>query len=658
MNQDNANLTHEQAGPAAQTGKIIDHEFTLLTEDDLHWFNEGSHLHIYEKLGAHLVNHNGVTGAYFAVWAPNAASVHVIGSFNGWNKQSHPLRARGSSGIWEGWVPRIWRGANYKYHIVSRNQGYQVDKADPIGVYHEVAPATGSLVWDLEYAWQDSTWMQQRGDRQKMHSPISIYELHLGSWMRMPEDSYRSLHYREIAPKLADYVKRMGFTHVEFLPVMEHPFFGSWGYQVTGFFAPSSRFGTPQDLMYLIDYLHQRDIGVILDWVPSHFPNDSHGLAYFDGTALFEHADPRQGYHPDWNSYIFNYGRHEVRSFLLSSGFFWLDKFHADGLRVDAVASMLYLDYSRREGEWIPNIHGGRENLEAIEFLRRFNAEVYKFYPDVQTIAEESTAWPLVSRPLYVGGLGFGYKWDMGWMHDTLKYMALDPVYRRHHHHQLTFRGLYAFTENFVLPLSHDEVVHGKGSLIGRMPGDDWQRFANLRLLLGNMYAQPAKKLLFMGGEFGQWREWNHDGSLDWHLLDSPLHAGIQRWVADLNSLYRSEPALHEGDCTPNGFAWIETDDADESTISWERISRDGRDIIIAVFNFTPVPRINHRIGVPRGGYWRELLNSDGKDYGGGGIGNFGGLESLPFGWHWRSHSLNMTLPPLGVVFLKYQHDA
>ncbi len=640
---------------SARAVHAIDHQFTLLTDDDLHWFNEGSHLHLHDKLGSHVVKRGEVSGVYFAVWAPNAASVHVIGSFNDWNKGSHPLRSRGSSGIWEGFISDLGRGTNYKYHIVSRNQGYQVDKADPVGIHHEIPPATGTVVWDLEYQWQDQPWMGQRGDRQKLSSPISIYELHLGSWMRAPEDGYRSLHYRELAPRLAEYVKRMGFTHVEFLPVMEHPFFGSWGYQVTGFFAPSSRFGTPQDLMYLVDCLHQNDIGVILDWVPSHFPNDVHGIAHFDGTALFEHEDPRQGYHPDWSSYIFNYGRHEVRSFLLSSAFFWLDTFHADGLRVDAVASMLYLDYSRREGEWIPNRYGGRENLEAIEFLRRFNAEVYKFHPDVQTIAEESTAWPMVSRPLYVGGLGFGYKWDMGWMHDTLKYMGLDPVYRRHHHNQLTFRGLYAFSENFVLPLSHDEVVHGKGSLLGRMPGDEWQKFANLRLLFGNMFAQPAKKLIFMGGEFGQRREWNHDSSLDWHLTDTAPHAGVQHWVADLNRVYRAEPALHDGDCTPSGFSWIDADDADQSTICWERISRDGRHLVIAVFNYTPVPRLNHRVGVSRGGFWREILNSDAEHYGGSGIGNLGGVEAAPFGWHWRSHSLEIALPPLSVVFFKWE---
>jgi 1,4-alpha-glucan branching enzyme len=657
MNKQKANGLDQHVTQAAQSGQPVAHDFSLLTHDDLHWFNEGSHLHLHHKLGAHLVEHRGVPGAYFAVWAPNAASVHVIGEFNGWNKQSHPLKMRGESGIWEGFIPQIWQGAIYKYHIVSRHNGYQVDKADPVGFFHEIPPATGSVVWNLDYKWQDESWMKSRGQRHKLTSPISVYEMHFGSWARVPEDGYRSLHYREMAPRLVEYLHRMGFTHVQFLPVMEHPFFGSWGYQITGFFAPTSRHGTPQDLMFLIDYLHQHDIGVILDWVPSHFPSDAHGLAYFDGTALFEHADPRQGFHPDWASYIFNYGRHEVRSFLLSSAFFWLDLFHADGLRVDAVASMLYLDYSRREGEWIPNIHGGRENLDAISFLRRFNEEVYRHYPDVQTIAEESTAWPMVSRPLYVGGLGFGLKWDMGWMHDTLKYMQLEPVHRKYHHHQLTFRGLYAFTENFQLPLSHDEVVHGKGSLLGRMPGDTWQKFANLRLLLGNLFVQPAKKLLFMGGEFGQGREWNHDTGLDWHLTDLPPHAGIQNWVADLNRLYRAEPALHEGDCSPAGFAWIDCDDADQSTISWERRSLDGNQIIVAVFNFTPVPRLNHRVGVPATGHWRELLNSDATHYGGSGMGNLGGVNALPFGWHWRSHCLQITLPPLAVVLLKYERQ-
>jgi 1,4-alpha-glucan branching enzyme len=495
--------------------------------------------------------------------------------------------------------------------------------------------------------------MQERHKHNALDAPIAIYEVHLGSWMRVPEEGHRPLTYRELAPKLAEYAERMGFTHVEFLPVMEHPFAGSWGYQTTGYFAPTSRYGTPQDFMYLIDYLHQHGIGVILDWVPSHFPTDEHGIGFFDGTHLYEHSDPQKGLHPDWDSFIFNYGRNEVRSFLISSALFWLDKYHVDGLRVDAVASMLYLDYSRKEGEWIPNKYGGRENLEALAFLRRFNEEVYKNYPDVQTIAEESTAWPMVSRPTYVGGLGFGLKWDMGWMHDTLDYMTKNPIFRKYHHNELTFRMLYAFTENFALPLSHDEVVHGKGSLLGKMPGDDWQKFANLRLLLGYMYAQPGKKLLFMGGEFGQWWEWNHDSSLDWHLLTFPPHSSLQRWVEDLNRLYRSESVLHGLEFDPAGFEWVDCSDFERSVISFIRKGRSTGDIILVVCNFTPTPRFNYRVGAPRGGFWREVLNSDAQQYGGSGHGNLGGVEAAPIPYHGRSYSLNLTLPPLGVVFLK-----
>jgi 1,4-alpha-glucan branching enzyme len=483
---------------------------------------------------------------------------------------------------------------------------------------------------------------------------MSIYEVHLGSWMRVPEEGNRPLTYRELAPKLSEYVRRLGFTHVEFMPVMEHPYYGSWGYQCTGYFAPTSRYGTPQDFMYLVDQLHQQGIGVILDWVPSHFPTDEHGLGYFDGTHLYEHGDPRQGLHPDWNSFIFNYGRSEVRSFLMSSAMCWLDRYHADGLRLDAVASMLYLDYSRRPGEWIPNPYGGRENLDAIAFLRRFNEDVYQAHPEVQTIAEESTAWPMVSRPTYVGGLGCGLKWDMGWMHDTLAYMAHDPVYRRYHHNQLTFRMLYAFNENFVLPLSHDEVVHGKGSLLAKMPGDDWQKFANLRLLYGYMYGQPGKKLLFMGGEFGQWNEWSHEASLDWHQTEFPHHAGMQRWVADLNRLYQSEPALHELDCDAAGFEWIDANDPENSTLSFLRKGRSPDELLLVVCNFTPVPRPNYRVGVPRGGFWRELLSSDASTYGGTGWGNLGGVEAAPIPYHGRLASLNLILPPLGCVFLKH----
>jgi len=514
--------------------KTSHNDISLLTDDDLHLFNEGSHFRLYDKLGAHPLKHDGVEGAYFAVWAPDAERVSVTGDFNGWEKDSHPLRPRGQSGIWEGFIPGVGKGANYKYHIQSRYKMYRVNKADPFALFSEVPPKTASVVWELSYDWGDGGWMASRGDRNRSDAPIAIYEMHLGSWMRVPGEGNRSLTYRELGAKLAEYVQDLGFTHVEFLPVMEHPFYGSWGYQCVGYFAPTSRYGSPQDFMYLVDSLHRHGIGVILDWVPSHFPNDEYGLGYFDGTHLFEHADPRKGFHPDWKSFIFNYGRKEVQSFLISSALFWLEKYHVDGLRVDAVASMLYLDYARKDGEWIPNEYGGNENIPAIGFLRRFNEAVYKSYPHVQTVAEESTAWPMVSRPTYVGGLGFGMKWDMGWMHDTLKYMSKDPVHRKFHHDKLTFRMLYAFHENFVLPLSHDEVVYGKGSLLRQMSGDDWQKFANLRLLFGYMYAQPGKKLLFMGGELGQWDEWYHESSLDWHLLDYPPHKGLQRWVADL----------------------------------------------------------------------------------------------------------------------------
>src|SRR5579863_5245955 len=496
-------------------------DVSLLTPEDLYLFNEGRHYRAYQQLGAHLMYDGTDKGACFSVWAPNAREVSVIGSFNGWDRKIHPLKPQGSSGIWSGFIPGVGKGELYKYHIRSQHHGHVVDKADPFGLLHEKPPRTASVVWDLDYQWNDQSWMENRKAKNSVHAPMSIYEVHVGSWMRVAEEHNRPLTYRELAPRLADYVQRMYFTHVEFLPVMEHPFYGSWGYQTTGYFAPTSRFGTPQDFMYLVDYLHQHGIGVILDWVPSHFPTDAHGLAYFDGTHLFEHSDSRQGFHPDWKTYIFNYGRPEVRSFLMSSAMFWLDKYHIDGLRVDAVASMLYLDYSRKEGQWLPNQYGGRENLEAIDFLRRFNQESYKEHPDIQTTAEESTSWPMVSKPVYLGGLGFGMKWDMGWMHDTLKYFGQDPIHRKYHHSQLTFRMLYSWHENFVLPLSHDEVVHGKGSLIGKMPGDEWQKFANLRLLFGYMYAQAGKKLLFMGGEFGQVREWAHDSSLEWHVLRS-----------------------------------------------------------------------------------------------------------------------------------------
>ncbi|GAB4239335.1 MAG: 1,4-alpha-glucan branching protein GlgB [Acidobacteriota bacterium] len=628
-------------------------EVTRLTEDDLYLFNEGTHFCVYEKLGAHVMEVDGKPGTYFAVWAPNAEQVSVIGDFNEWTPGRHPLRVRGSSGIWEGFIPGIGKGTLYKYHIRSRLNSYETQKADPYGFYAEVPPRSASVVWDLAYEWKDGEWMQERVRRNALDAPMSIYEVHLGSWMRVPEEGNRPLTYRELAPRLAEYVNRLGFTHVEFLPVMEHPFGGSWGYQVTGYFAPTSRYGTPQDFMHLVDYLHQAGIGVILDWVPSHFTTDGHGLGLFDGTHLYEHADPRKGFHPDWGSYIFNYGRNEVRCFLISSALFWLDRYHVDGLRVDAVASMLYLDYSRKDGEWIPNEYGGNENLEAISLLRRMNEEVYRRHPGVQTIAEESTAWPMVSRPTYLGGLGFGLKWDMGWMHDTLLYMSKDPIYRKFHHNNLTFRMLYAFQENFVLPLSHDEVVHGKGSLIAKMPGDDWQKFANLRTLFGYMYAQPGKKLLFMGGEFGQWNEWYYDTSLDWHLLQYPYHSGLQRWMQDLNRFYREEPALHVRDFDPGGFAWIDCNDSENSVLSLLRYGHDARRPVAAVFNFTPVPRFDYRVGVPVEGIWDEVLNSDASCYGGSGLGNCGRVEARPEPFHGRPFSLELTLPPLSVLFLR-----
>jgi len=621
-----------------------------LTEQDLYLFNEGTHYRLYEKLGAHPGTDGDREGTWFAVWAPNAEQVALIGDWNGWDKRADPMALRGSSGIWELFVPDVTPGMRYKFHVVSRYRGYRADKADPFAFYAEVAPLRASVVWDLEYQWWDADWLLARAEKQGQAAPISAYEVHLGSWRR--GEGNRLLTYREIAPLLADHVKRLGFTHVELLPVMEHPYYGSWGYQTTGYFAATSRYGTPQDLMFMIDHLHQQDIGVILDWVPSHFPGDEHGLVFFDGTHLFEHADPRKGFHPDWTSYIFNLGRNEVRSFLISSARFWLERYHADGLRVDAVASMLYLDYSRRAGEWIPNEYGGRENLEAIAFLRALNQEIYETFPDAQRVAEESTAWPMVSRPTYLGGLGFDYKWDMGWMHDTLAYLGYDPIHRRFHHNQITFRSLYAFNESFVLPLSHDEVVHGKGSLINKMPGDVWQKLAHLRLLFGYMMAQPGKKLLFMGGEMAQWREWNHETSLDWHLLGDPGHSCICLWLEDLNRLYRQEPALHQRDCDPAGFEWIDGSDTEHSVIAFLRRGEAGEPVV-AVFNFTPVPREGYRIGAPGRGLWKEILNSDAAEYGGSGVGNMGGAVATPEPLHGRSHCLSLTLPPLGVLFLQ-----
>jgi 1,4-alpha-glucan branching enzyme len=635
----------------------IDYNISLLTDFDVHLFNEGSHTRIYGKMGSHPIINNGVEGTYFAVWAPNARQVSVVGTFNNWDKARHPLRSRGQSGIWEGFIPGIGKGSIYKYYVVSNYGDYKAEKADPIAFYSETPPANASVIWNIEYSWKDQDWMEKRRRRDPLKDPISIYEVHPGSWRRVPEENNRPLTYKEMATQLAEYVKQMGFTHVEFLPVMEHPFYGSWGYETTGYFAPTSRYGVPQDFMALIDVLHQNDIGVILDWVPSHFPSDEHGLSYFDGTHLYEHADVRQRINPDWNSFAFNFGRKEVRTFLMSSAQFWLDKYHADGLRVDAVASMLYLDYSRQPGQWIPNKYGGHENLEAIDFLRHFNEVSYGDQPGILTVAEESTAWPRVSHPLYLGGLGFGFKWDMGWMHDTLEYFSKEPIYRKFHHNNLTFRMIYVNSENFILPLSHDEVVHGKRSLLSKMPGDDWQKFANLRLLLGYMYGQPGKKLLFMGGELGQWQEWNHEQSLDWHLLKSPLHAGIKHWMEDLNRFYRSQPALYQKDYEPGGFEWIDCNDIDGSVISFLRRSKTEGDTLLIIGNFTPVTRFNYMIGAPKMGYWAEILNSDARDYGGSGQGNMGGVESSPIPLHGRPSSLTITLPPLAIVIFKLKGE-
>ncbi|WKN30763.1 1,4-alpha-glucan branching protein GlgB [Porifericola rhodea] len=629
---------------------------TRLTEFDVYLFNEGKHYNLYDKLGSHLMNHNGVDGTYFAVWAPNAEKVSVVGDFNEWNREANPMTARwDTSGVWEVFIPNVGKGTRYKYFIRSHNNGYEAEKGDPFAVHWEVPPQTASIVWDHDYTWTDSQWLEERKKKVGEDQPMAVYEVHIGSWKRKGEDGQDFMSYRELADDLPGYLKWMGYTHVEFLPVMEHPFYGSWGYQCTGYFAPSSRYGSPQDFKYLIDKLHEEGIGVILDWVPSHFPNDLHGLHYFDGTHLFEHEDPRQGYHPDWNSYIFNYGRNEVRSFLLSSALYWLKEFHADGLRVDAVASMLYLDYSRKEGEWIPNQYGGRENLEAISFLRDFNDAIDAEFPDVHTIAEESTAWPMVSRPTQIGGLGFEMKWMMGWMHDTLDYMAKDPIHRGHHQGEITFSLMYAFTENFMLPLSHDEVVHGKGPLIDKMPGDEWQRFANLRTLYAYMYAHPGTKLLFMGGEFGQTQEWKHDHSLDWHLTQYTPHSSLQKLVKRLNEFYHSEPAFYEFQFQAEGFEWIDINDWQNSVISFVRKGHQEQNNIYVVINFTPVVRENYRIGVPKKGHLKEVFNTDDVEFNGSGVLNSGSLETLPIPMHGRERSINLRLPPLGAVFLKYE---
>jgi 1,4-alpha-glucan branching enzyme len=611
-------------------------------EHDRWLFNEGRHLALHRVLGAHPEE----GGARFRVWAPNARVVKVIGDLGGW--RDGQALAPTDSGVWEGFVPGARTGQRYKYRITDA-EGEQRDKADPLAVAAELPPTTASVLWDLDYGWHDDEWMAERARCSARAEPMSIYEVHLGSWRRPAS-------YREIAPALADHVQRLGFTHVELMPVMEHPFYGSWGYQTTGYFAPTARYGTPQDLMFLIDHLHQRGIGVILDWVPSHFPDDPHGLALFDGTAIYEHADPRQGRHPDWHSLIFNYRRHEVRSFLLSSACFWLDRYHADGLRLDAVASMLYLDYSRRPGEWVPNELGGRENLAAIRLLRELNEAVHDRFPGAVTFAEESTAWPGVTRPPADGGLGFDFKWDMGWMHDTLEYFAREPVHRRHHHEELTFHAVYAGSEHYLLPLSHDEVVHGKGSLLSKLPGDRWQRFATLRALLGYQYATPGKQLLFMGTELAPWTEWSHERELEWHLQGYPEHAGIERWLTDLNRLHRSEPALHRRDNEEDGFEWVEAGDAAASVLVFLRHG-GGRPVLVAV-NLTPVVREAYRVGVPQAGRWVELLNGDATHYGGSGVGNLGWVAAEAVPHHGRPHSLSLNLPPLATVFLAPEEDA
>ncbi|HTG88713.1 MAG TPA: 1,4-alpha-glucan branching protein GlgB [Vicinamibacterales bacterium] len=626
----------------------------MLTEFDLHLFNEGTLHRAYEKLGAHQREVDGQLGVHFAVWAPNADKVSVIGDFNGWNPASHPMRSLGVSGIWEIFVPNVGDGERYKYEIRSR-EGAHLQKADPYGVFFESDASGAAIVWNLDrYTWRDKAWLDERTRSNGwLDRPLSVYELHLGSWKRVPERGGGPLTYREMAEQIVPYVKDLGYTHIELMPVLEHPFAGSWGYQVTGFFAPTSRFGPPEDFKAFVDECHVNGIAVILDWVPGHFPKDAHGLARFDGTALYEHEDPRQGEHRDWGTLIFNYGRHEVRAFLLSSALFWLEEYHIDGLRVDAVASMLYLDYSREDGDWLPNQYGGRENLEAMEFLRQLNVQTHAHYPGTITVAEESTAWPGVTRPVHLGGLGFTYKWNMGWMHDMLQYASKDPIYRRWSHNDLTFSLLYAFTENFILPFSHDEVVHGKRAMLDKMPGDIWQKRATLRALYGYMYGHPGKKLMFMGCEFGQWREWGHDESLDWHLLQYAEHRGIQHWVRDLNRTLKEQPALHQVDFDHTGFEWIDCSDFEGSVVSFIRRAHHSSDFVLVAVNFTPVVRHDYVIGVPEAGRYVELLNSDGEIYGGGNLGNSGVIQSEPTPAHGRPHRLSLVLPPLACLILK-----
>jgi 1,4-alpha-glucan branching enzyme len=626
----------------------------ILSDFDLHLLAEGTHFKTYEKLGAHVTESAGVRGVSFAVWAPNAKRVSVVGNFNQWDGRQHPLRVRGGTGVWEIFLPGICDGEIYKFEVKSRNKNYLALKTDPYGFYSEQRPKTASIVYNLDrYVWNDQKWMAERQARQGFRSPLAIYEVHLGSWRRSGEEGHDVLNYRQIAGQLADYVEEMGFTHVQLMPVMEHPLDESWGYQTTGYFAPTSRFGTPEDFMYFVDHLHQRGIGVILDWVPAHFPSDAHGLAFFDGTHLYEHEDPRLREHPDWGTRIFNYGRVEVRSFLWASALFWLEKYHLDGLRVDAVASMLYLDYSRKAGEWVPNAFGGNENLEAIGFVKRFNELTHQYHPGILTIAEESTSWPMVSRPSYVGGLGFSMKWNMGWMHDMLQYFSHDPLFRRYHHSNLTFSLLYAFTENFVLVLSHDEVVHGKRSLLAKMPGDYWQQFANLRALYAFLYAHPGKKLLFMGGEFGQWNEWNAAQGLDWNLLGYEPHRKLQGLVARLNQLHRTEPALHQIDFEYTGFEWIDFHDVDHSVIAFLRKGETPGDHLVVVCNFTPVPQHGYRLGVPEACFYREILNTDEAPFGGSGVNNAPGRQAFPLVWQNQPCCVELTLPPLGVIYLK-----
>ncbi|MBF0472157.1 MAG: 1,4-alpha-glucan branching protein GlgB [Nitrospirae bacterium] len=630
----------------------------VLTEFDLHLMGEGTHYKKYEKLGAHVTTINNIDGVHFAIWAPNAMRVSVKGDFNNWDSRTHMMRILGNSGIWELFVPGLKHGTIYKFEVRAKYKDYTVEKSDPYGFFSELRPKSASVVYDInKYAWQDEKWMNARKEKDWLSSPLSMYEVHLGSWKRIPEEGNRFMTYREMASDLLPYIKDLGYTHIQLMPVSEHPLDESWGYQVLGYFACTSRFGTPDDFMYFVDRCHQEGIGIIMDWVPAHFPKDGHGLAHFDGTALYEHEDPRRGEHRDWGTLIFNYGRKEVANFLISNALFWLDKYHLDGLRVDAVASMLYLDYSKKPGDWIPNQYGGNENLEAVAFLKWFNEVVHSYHPGVLTIAEESTSWAMVSRPTYIGGLGFSMKWNMGWMHDILNYFSKDPIYRKFHHNNLTFALLYAFTENFVNVFSHDEVVYGKCSMINKMPGDNWQKFANLRLLYAYMYAQPGKKLMFMGGEFAQYSEWVSTQSLDWHLTQYEPHQKLQRWVKELNRLYCSEPALYEVDFSYEGFEWIDFTDYSSGTIAFIRKAKDHMNYILCVFNFTPTPRQNYRIGVPYEGFYQEILNSDSEVYWGSNVGNWGGFHSDSIWWQGRPHSLNLNLPPLGAVFFKLANN-